>query len=77
MKDLLTGGGQGLGVGLSSATLAALPSVKATPANYAKFGVSTVCGVAGMCLLMYGKKAADLKMMIWGAALTLISFFVF
>ena len=62
---------------LNSATPTDTATLTATPQTYMKTGASVVCGVAGTCYLMYGKKMGDVGKMIIGAALTLASFFFF
>ncbi len=61
----------------STGTAVSMPVLTATPQIYVKTGLSVVTGVAGMCYLMYGKKAGDVQKMIIGAMLTILSFFFY
>ncbi len=64
---------------LSTGTVAApsLPTITADASTYWKMGVSTIMGLAGMVLLGYGKKNADVQKIIIGLLLTLGSIFIF
>jgi cobalamin biosynthesis protein CbiD len=64
-QKLVAGGAQGLATQTSS------------PSFWIKGGLSTILGAAGFVLLVYGKKTEDVQKMIWGAVLTIASFFVF
>lgn len=80
IKDILTNSDKVLPTldqATSTGTTVSLPTLTATPQTYMKTGASVVCGVAGTCYLMYGKKMGDVGKMIIGAALTLASFFFF
>lgn len=62
---------------LSTSTSAtpALPVITAQPATYFRFGGSLLVGSVGFVLLAYGKKMNDVQKMIYGAVLTIASFF--
>ena len=42
-----------------------------------EFGFSTLLGAIGSYLLYRGKKISDPKLMIWGAILIILSYFLF
>lgn len=80
IKDILTNSENSLPTmsqTTSTGTTVSLPTITAKPETYVKTGVSAVAGIAGACYLMYGKKTNDVQKMLIGAALTLLSLFIY